>query len=220
MSLNQEIFHKTIAKSIHRSFYASIPNLPNLPLIFSNSPSETHSQSKIKSNIMDLKRKLIQKVCDIKELKLANSKLKSAKNDFDKLYIEALDENNKSDHLIEESDQASPTNFILSNESYSKLKTATTLSVLKHQISLLKRMTKEKDDEILKLLTDSKVVKLIEKDHQLSEYKRNILSLSESIAICQLKIIEQEKKTNEDIIVKDNAKSILSAEKKGLIFFF
>lgn len=213
MNIKQEIFHKTIAKSVNRSFYASIPNLPNLPLIFSCPPLESSSQAKIKDNIMDLKKKLIQKVYNLKELKLANSKLKTSKHDFDKLYFEALDENNKSDRPIDETDQESPTHFILSNESYSKLKTATSLSLLKHQISLIKRMTKEKDEEILKLLTDSKVVKLIEKDNQLKEYRRNILSLNESIGICGLKIIEQEKKTAEDIITKDNVKAIHSSAK-------
>lgn len=191
-----------------------------LPSIFVSKGDTFIPNNQMKEKILSLKKELNKRIFEYKELKLAHAKLNQEKELNQKLLNEAITEIKTTGKPLELTRSNSAREMRISFESYSKLKESNTIASMKHQISLLQKMLKQKDEEIDDLKSDSKINKLIERNNQLVEIMNKTSQLANGIHDLKLLLSEKQNKHSEDISNRDYYKALnttLKCENEMLI---
>lgn len=206
---------KTFSSNLYSNNKSYNKSFAPLPVIIHPITSMAMSNKKIKDKIIDLKKELNKKIDELNELKIAITKLESEKETNKKILDKAIIESKTTEKPIELS--ADPNtlskDMTISTTSYTRLKHANTISSLKQQVSLAQKQLKQRDEEIEELKSDSKVVKLLEKNSQLLEILNQTSVISKQIDSLNSMVIEKENKTQEDINRRDRHKAKQNALK-------
>lgn len=190
--------------------YTSTHSVP-LPLITKlpiQSQSNEMPNEKLKERIINLKKELNRKNCELHELKLSNNKLEMEKESNLKILDNVIIESKTTDKPIELNRSRSVKEMTISISSYNKLKEANNISNLKRQIALYQRMIREKENEMKSLENESKVVRLIEKNNLLLSTINDITSLTEACEEYEHIITEKEKQFKEDSSTREYYKAL------------
>ena len=200
----------TNRESKNKSFFALNKTTP-LPLIVSPPLSVTASSmsnDKLKDKIVSLKKDLNRIINDIYEMKLSLSKLESEREQNLKILDHVVADSENNEQPIELKRSKSVKEMSISPQSLNKLKMLNDRTSLKRQIIQCQRMIKEKEDLIKELNSNSKVVKLIEKNKVFLDIVRQTNILDEVIAEYEQVFIERTQTANSDTSSADYYKAI------------
>lgn len=206
--MNRTFKSKTASTGFFTHHKPFRPTISALPCINHPKGDIIIPNNEMKDKIISLKKVLNKRMFEYQELKLAHIKLNQEKEFNKKLLDEAITETKLTCRPLEMSRSNSPREMKISFDSYYKLKEANSISSMKHQISVLQKMIKQKEEEIEDLKSDSKVNKLIERNNQLVDLINKTGQLGTGIHELRLLLADKENKTSEDISNRDYYKAL------------